>query len=186
MAAKQRGEKKTARRRRSRRRNVRLQAAPAPKISRYLHGVLMETSFLKFLGLLIGLWLLSAAGIYRAERGVEGTSILSYGNALYWGIAAFSTAGIADAPHSSWGQLVGGLWIVAGSAIFFGTIIATVTSYFMRPMQRPVNQIVDTIEYNLENLEDLSVDELALLKETTDTLIDHMEKLKEREAPEDT
>jgi voltage-gated potassium channel len=139
---------------------------------------------LRFLTLLIVLWLIFSAGIYLSERGVEGTSIVSYGRALYWGIAAFSTAGIADAPLSAAAQVIGGIWIVVGSTIFFGTIIATVTSYFMRPLQRPAKQIVDTIEYNLEHLEDLSVEELALLKETTDSLIVHMERLKRRE--EDT
>jgi len=38
------------------------------------------------------------------------------------------------------------------------------------------------IEYNLEHLEDLSVDELDLLKRTADNLILHMERLKKREA----
>jgi voltage-gated potassium channel len=48
----------------------------------------------------------------------------------------------------------------------------------MRPMQRPHKKIIDTIEYNLEQLEDLSIDELDLLKETVDTLITHVEHLK--------
>jgi voltage-gated potassium channel len=114
--------------------------------------------------LLILLWLGFSASIYLAESGVEGSSIQSYGNALYWGIAAFSTAGIADAPISSAAQLLGGVWIVLGSVLFFGAIVATVTAYFM--------------EYNLEQLEDLDIDELDLLKETVDTLIVHVERLK--------
>jgi voltage-gated potassium channel len=51
----------------------------------------------------------------------------------------------------------------------------------MRPLHRPVKQIIDTIEYNLEQLDDLSIDELDLLKETTDLLILHMEHLKKQE-----
>jgi len=51
----------------------------------------------------------------------------------------------------------------------------------MRPLQRPVRQIVETIEYNLEQLENLSIEELDLLKETTDSLILHMENLKEKQ-----
>ena len=98
---------------------------------------------------------------------------------MYWGIAAFSTAGIADTPSSGLAQVIGGIWIVLGSVIFFGTLVATVTAYFMRPLHRPAKQIVDTIEYNLEQLDDLTYDELALLKETTDALILHMERLKE-------
>ena len=116
------------------------------------------------------------------EQGIEGTSISSYGDALYWGVAAFSTAGIADTPISSTGQFIGGLWIVLGSVLFFGTIVATITTYFMRPMQRPHKKIIDTIEYNLEQLDDLTVDELDLLKETVDTLIVHVERLKEKQS----
>ena len=123
-----------------------------------------------------------SAGMYFTEQGIEGTSIHSYGDALYWGVAAFSTAGIANAPVSSNGQIVGGLWIVLGSVLFFGTIVATITTYFMRPMQRPHKKIIDTIEYNLEQLDDLTVDELDLLKETVDTLIGHVEHLKDKQS----
>ena len=130
--------------------------------------------------LLILLWLIFSAGMYFAEMNVEGASISSYGGALYWGVAAFSTAGIADTPLSGIAKLVGGVWIVVGSTLFFGTIVATVTTYFMRPMQRPHKKIIDTIEYNLEQLNDLTVDELDLLKETVDTLIIHVERLKQR------
>ena len=66
-----------------------------------------------------------------------------------------------------------------GSVLFFGTIVSTVTTYFMRPLHRPAKQIIDTIEYNLERLDDLSIDELDLLKDTMDALIIHMEQLKE-------
>ena len=59
--------------------------------------------------------------------------------------------------------------------------MATVTTYFMRPMQRPAKKIVDTIEYNLEQLNDLTIDELDLLKETVDTLIIHVEHLKKQQ-----
>lgn len=130
--------------------------------------------------LLIVLWLTFSAGLYLAEQGIEGASIDSYGKALYWGVAAFSTAGIADTPISSVAKLIGGLWIVLGSVLFFGTIVATVTTYFMRPMQRPHKKIIDTIEYNLEQLDDLTVDELDLLKKTVDTLIIHVEHLKKK------
>jgi len=119
--------------------------------------------------------------LYFAEIGIEGATITSYGDALYWGIAAFSTAGIADTPQSDTAQLIGAIWIVIGSVIFFGTIVATVTTYFMRPMQRPAKKIVDTIEYNLEQLNDLTIDELDLLKETVDTLIIHVERLKKKQ-----
>ena len=139
--------------------------------------VMIHTPVIKMAFLLLTLWVLFAAGLYFAERGAEGTTITSYGRALYWGIAAFSTAGIADMPVNGISEIIGGLWIILGSMLFFGAIVATVTAYFMRPLQRPVKQIIDTIEYNLERLDDLSVEELEVLKETTDTLIEHMERV---------
>jgi len=150
------------------------------RFKRFIKDIYVHTPFIKMIFLLIVLWLIFSSAMYIAERGVDGASINSYGEALYWGVAAFSTAGIANAPISSIGQLVGGLWIVIGSVLFFGTIVATVTTYFMRPMQRPHKKIIDTIEYNLEQLNDLTLDELDLLKETVDTLIVHVEHLKEK------
>ena len=127
-------------------------------------------------------WLVFSTAIYLAEQGVEGSSINSYRYALYWGIAAFSASVIAGAPVSGLAQLLGGVWIVVGSVLFFGTIVATVTGYFMRPLQRPHKKIIETIEYNLEQLDDLSLDELDLLKETIDTLIIHVEHLNAKKA----
>ena len=117
----------------------------------------------------------SAVGPQRLE-----SYLATVTEALYWGVAAFSTAGIAEAPRGGLSQLIAGVWSILGSILFFGTIVATVTAYFMRPLQRPAHQIVDTIEYNLEQLEDLSLEELELLKHTTDALIEHVERLKQQ------
>jgi len=152
------------------------------RLKRFIKDISAHTPFLKMIFLLIVLWLLFSSAIYLAEQEIVGTSINSFGEALYWGVAAFSTAGIANAPLSGFGLFAGGLWIVIGSVLFFGTIVATVTTYFMRPMQRPHKKIIDTIEYNLEQLDDLTVDELDLLKETVDTLIVHVEHLKEKQS----
>jgi voltage-gated potassium channel len=152
------------------------------RLKRFIKDVTTHTPIVGMIFLLVLLWLAFSAVLYLAESGVEQATIASYPDALYWGIAAFSTAGIADTPQSGLALLVGGTWIVVGSILFFGTIVATVTSYFMRPMQRPGKRIIDTIEYNLEQLDDLSVDELDLLKETVDTLITHVEQLKEKHA----
>jgi voltage-gated potassium channel len=151
------------------------------RFKRFSKDILLHTPFIKMVILLLVSWLVFSAGLYWLESSEKGTTIHSYGNALYWGIAAFSTAGIADTPKSSLAQLLGGLWIVIGSTLFFGTIVATVTTYFMRPLQRPGKRIIDTIEYNLEQLNELDLEELELLKETVDTLIIHVEKLKCRQ-----
>ena len=156
------------------------------RFRRFVSDVAVHTPFTRMVLLLVALWLVFSAGFFFAESGSEGSSIRSYGDALYWGVAAFSTAGIADTPVSGMAQLVGGLWIVIGSLLFFGTIVATVTGYFMRPLQRPGKRIIDTIEYNLEQLEELSIEELDLLRETVDALIEHVERLKARHLAQTT
>jgi voltage-gated potassium channel len=149
---------------------------------KFIRDVIVHTPVIRMAVLLVVLWMLFAAGIYFGEQGAEGTSITSYGKALYWGIAAFSTAGIADMPVTGVSEVIGAIWIIVGSLLFFGAIVATVTAWFMRPLQRPSKQIVDTIEYNLEQLDDLSIEELELLKDTTDALIEHVEHLKVKHA----
>lgn len=156
----------------------RKQRTLAWRYKKFFKDVLVHTPVVKSILLLVALWLLFAEALYLSEIGSEATSITTYGNALYWGIAAFSTAGIADRPVTGAGELIGGVWIVIGSMLFFGAIVSTITAYFMRPLQRPAKQIIDTIEYNLEQLDDLSIEELELLKETTDALIENMERLK--------
>jgi len=150
------------------------------KTQNFLRDMVLYTPIIKMTLLLVVSWMIFSAGIYFGETGAEGTTITSYGKALYWGVAAFSTAGIADMPVNGISELIGAIWIVVGSVLFFGAIVATVTAYFMRPLQRPSKQIIDTIEYNLEQLDDLTVEELELLKQTVDTLIEHMAKLKEQ------
>ncbi len=152
------------------------------RFKRFIRDVSLHTPFIKMIILLIILWVGFSAGLYLAERTADGAAITSFAEALYWGIAAFSTAGIADTPQSNIAQLVGGIWIIVGSVLFFGTIVATITAYFMGPMQRPAKRIIETIEYNLEQLDDLTIDELDLLKETVDTLIIHVERLKEKQS----
>lgn len=152
------------------------------RFKRFIKDISIHTPFTKMVLLLIVLWLLFSTGVYLAEQGIEWTPIHSYGDALYWGVAAFSTAGIADKPISGAAQIIGGLWIVIGSVLFFGAIVATITTYFMRPMQRPHKKIIDTIEYNLEQLNDLTPDELDLLRKTVDTLIVHVERLKKKQS----
>ena len=149
---------------------------------RYVKSTLQETYLPYFTLVLVLSWLLFATALYFAERQTEDPVILTFGEALYWGVAAFSTAGIADTPASPLSRLIGGLWIVVGSVIFFGIIVASVTGFFMRPVKHPLRRLINLIEYNLEHIQDLTVEELDLLKETTDALIQHVEKTKEEHA----
>ena len=150
------------------------------RFRKFIGQIVNRTLFLQMVALLASLWLVFAAAMFLVERGVEGSPIRSYGDALYWGIAALSTAGIADSPATGASKLIGGAWIIIGSVLFFGIIVSTVTAYFMRPVQRPSDQIIESIEQSLEELDQLSIEELDLLKETVDTLIEHVEHIKSR------
>jgi voltage-gated potassium channel len=151
------------------------------RMRRFAADLRRYTPITSMVALLVLLWLVFATAVYLAERGSPGAVLHSYGDALYWAVAAFSTAGIADTPSSGLAKLFGGIWIVIGSLLFFGTIVAAVTGYFLRPLQRPHKRIIETIEYNLEQLEELELEELDLLKDTVDSLINHMEELKSRQ-----
>ena len=76
--------------------------------ARFIKSVYVRMPFTKMVFLLVVLWLIFSAGVYFAERDLEGASINSYGEVLYWGGAAFSAAGIADAPVSATAQLIRG------------------------------------------------------------------------------
>jgi voltage-gated potassium channel len=156
----------------SRKAGVRLRLVPRmPSILIFLKDLIVHTPFLQMFILLIFVWLGLSAGVYFADHNADGTSIITYGDALYIGIAGFSTSGIAAMPVTPVGKVFCALVMVLGSAIFFGAIVSAVTVYFMRPLQRPKKQLISTIEYNLGQLEGLSVEELELLKETTANLI---------------
>ena len=150
------------------------------RFRRFIAEIVNRTLFLQMTGLLAFLWFVFATAMFAVERDTAESSIRSLGDALYWGIAALSTAGIADTPVSGTAKLIGGTWIIIGSVLFFGIIVSTVTAYFMRPVQRPPDQIIESIEYSLEELDQLSLEELDLLKETIDTLIEHVEHIKSR------
>lgn len=166
--------------RRRRRPTRRLRIAPnIPGTIRFLKVIVTQTPFVPMISLVIILWLLFSTGFYFAEHGDSGSGIDHYGDALWWGLVAMTTMGTASIPVTGTGYIVGGIWAVLGVIVFWGTIIASVTSYFLHPRQRPTRQLISTIQYNLEQLEDLSLDELELLKETTDGLINaHIVRLK--------
>jgi voltage-gated potassium channel len=156
---------------------------PHIKSRRFVQDITAHTPFIRMVAYLLILWFMFSLAIFYIESRVADSPIRSLGDALYWGVAAFSTAGIADTPTTGMAKAVGGVWIVIGSMLFFGTIVATITTYFARPMQRPHRKIIETIEYNLEQLGDLELDELDLLKETVDALIEHVERIKSNQRP---
>lgn len=165
--------------RRIRKPKRRLRIAPnVPAGMKFLRIIITQTPFVPMLSILTVLWLLFSAAFYFAEH-TANPDVSSYGQALWWTMAAVETMGTPFKPITTAGELIGGIWAMFGVMLFWGTIVASVTVYFARRKEGTLKQIVSTVEYNLERLDDLSLEELELLKETTDRLIDVQIKKRE-------
>jgi voltage-gated potassium channel len=64
-------------------------------------------------------------------------------------------------------MIIGSIWSIFSTIAFFGVIIATIYAYFMLPRRRPSREIIGALQYNLEQLDNLSIDELEVLRDTT-------------------
>ena len=166
--------------RRRRRPRMRLRMVPnVPAFLRFFWDIVHRTPLIQILSVLIVAVLLLALALYLIEGGVN-EHLDSYDEALWWCITGMQTMGSPYHPVTSAGKAVGLLGVLVVTLGFWGTIIATVTAYFMLPSRRPSKEIVGIVQYNLEKLEDLSLEELEILKETTVGLIDaRIERVKE-------
>ena len=166
----QKGDKVLRIRRRRPRRRLRI-APDIPGVFRFIKRMTTETPLIPLTLALIGLWLLFSLGVYLAERDVN-EQINSYGYALWWSFTAMQTQGAnAPGPITAVGMLIGSIWSILSTIAFFGVIIGTLYAYFMLPRRRPSREIIGALQYNLEQLENLSVDELELLRDTTERIV---------------
>ena len=166
-------------RRRPRRR---LRIAPnIPAVFRFLRDIATKTPLIPLILTLAGLWLLVSWGIYLAERGVN-EQITSYGYALWWSFTAMQTQGAnAPGPITTPGIIIGLIWSIFSTIAFFGVIIGSLYAYFMLPRRRPSREIISAIQYNLEELDNLSAEELEALRDTTVRIIDaQINRVKEK------
>ena len=152
-----------------------------PGVLRFLKDVATKTPFIPLLFILVALWLLASWGIYLAEHKVN-EQISSYAYALWWSFTAMQTQGAnAPGPITTAGMIIGAFWSIFSTIAFFGVIIGTLYSYFMLPRRRPSRELIGAIQYNLEELDHLSIDELEALKETTARLVNaQISRLKEK------
>lgn len=151
----------------------RLRLAPSiPGIFRFLGDMATKTPLIPLIFTLVVLLLLCSLGIYLAERGVN-EQITSYGYALWWSFTAMQTQGAnAPGPITTPGIIIGAIWSIFSTIAFFGVIIGSLYAYFMLPRRSPSREIISAIQYNLEELENLSTDELEALRDTTVRIID--------------
>ena len=158
---------------RRRRRPRRLRIVPnIPGVFRFLRDVTLRTSLIPLLLMLVALLLIASWGIYVFEQ-KENEQFFSYGHALWWSFTAMQTQGAnAPGPLTAGGMIIGAFWSIFSTIAFFGVIIGTLYSYFMLPRRRPSRELISALQYNLDEMENLSDDELEALKQTTAWLVD--------------
>ena len=145
-----------------------------------IREVVFETPFFVMVPILLVLLLLFSAGIYFAENGAVGSNVNSYGEALWDGVVLMTTAGTMSEPVTAAGHVLGAIWTILGCMLFYGTIIASasayfllpISSYFLLPRRGSQAKLVGTIQYNLGRLEELSLKDLEALKNETVDIID--------------
>ena len=152
-----------------------------PAVFRFLRDIATKTPLIPLIVALAGLWLLFSWGIYLVERGVN-EQITSYGYALWWCFTAMQTQGAnAPGPVTTPGIVIGAIWSIFSTVAFFGVIIGSLYAYFMLPRRRPSRELISAIQYNLEELENLSMDELETLRDTIARIVDaQISRLKEK------
>jgi voltage-gated potassium channel len=99
----------------------------------------------------------AAALIYEFERGVEGSNIASFADALWWAATTITTVGYGDRfPVTAAGRGVAVALMVAGIAVF-GVITASVAAYFVEhdtePQADEIATKLDEISRRLEAIE---------------------------------
>jgi len=158
---------------RRRRHRARLRLIPnIPGVLRFVRDVTTHTPMVPLMLMLIALWLISSLGVYLVERDVN-EQLSSYTNTLWWSFTAMQTQGAnAPGPITIAGMIIGGFWSIFSTIAFFGVIIGTLYAYYMLPRRRPSQELIGAIQYNLDEMEHLSVDELETLKATISRLLD--------------
>ncbi len=143
-----------------------------PAIFRFLRDMTTKTPLIPLVLTLATLWLVFSLGIYLAERDVN-DQIDSYGYALWWSFTAMQTQGAnSPGPITTLGIVIGSIWSIFSTIAFFGVIIGSFYAYYMLPRRHPSREFINAIQYNLEELENLSTDELEALRDTTVRIID--------------
>ncbi len=163
-----------------RKRRLRLRLLSWRELIGVIKEVVFETPFFVMVPILLVLLLLFSAGLYFAENGAVGSNVHSYGEALWDGVVLMTTAGTMSEPVTAIGHVLGAIWTIAGCMLFYGTIIASasayfllpISSYFLLPRRGSHAKLVGTIQYNFGRLEELSLKDLEALKNETISIID--------------
>ena len=142
-----------------------------PGIIRFFGDIIHETPLVPLFFVLIVIFLISSLGIFLAEQPVN-SQFDTFGHTLWWSFTAMQTQGAnSPGPITPLGMTLGAIWSIIGTVVFFGVIIAAFYAYYVDPKRRPSKVIIDALQYNLEEIDNLSVDELGVLKDTVINMV---------------
>jgi voltage-gated potassium channel len=105
------------------------------------------------LGVAVALVLACAGVMTVVERGADGSTIQSFGDALWWAVSTVSTVGYGDAvPTTMAGRGIAYVLILLGIALF-SLVTANLASFFIEREQRLEGDKLDEVLRRLERLE---------------------------------
>ncbi|MFQ5872459.1 MAG: two pore domain potassium channel family protein [Dehalococcoidia bacterium] len=154
-----------------------------PGLVHFARVILTETPLVLMLAIVVLLTAIVAALLFAVERNAN-EHVDTYLDTVWWAMSSIQTQGNTWRPETFWGSVIGGAWTVIGTVLFWGAIIASVTVFFLRRRERTEREIISTIKGNLDDLENLSLQELELLKESADNVINlQIQQAKARSQP---
>ena len=124
----------------------------------------------------------AALAVLEAERDVEGATITTFGDALWWTITTISTVGYGDRyPVTVEGRVVAGALMVAGIALL-GVVTASIASWFVENLRRVESDVSDDLEEVAEDVERTEVQLAQVLAElrTISARLDALERDRSR------
>ena len=146
--------------------------APLVEAFRLFRDISTQTPILWFLSALLVLVILGPIPVWLFERTAADADMDSYWVGLWWGVSAFTTVGHSGiSVETTGGRVFGSVFTALSVGLFFGSVIAAVSSYFILTWRTPKRQLVDTINYYLQRVEELSVEELEDLEDMTRGLL---------------
>ncbi|MFC2122724.1 hypothetical protein ACFLRP_03465 [Bacteroidota bacterium] len=165
---------------RVKRRSLRIRRITLQEIFGVIREIILDTPFIFMAPILVILLLLFSAGIYFAEVNAPTSNVHSYGEALWDGVILMTTAGAMSEPVTAAGHILGGIWTVVGCLLFYGTIIASasayfllpVSSYFLLPRRGKKEQAIGLIQYKFGSIGTLTANQLVSLRNDTNAIID--------------
>ena len=146
--------------------------APLVEAFRLVRDLATQTPLLWFLLALLVLVIIGPVPVWLFERTAADPDMTSYWVGLWWAVSAFSTVGHSGVSvETAGGRIFGSIYTVLSVSLFFGSVIAAFSSYFILTWRTPKRQLVDTINYYLQRVEELSVEELEDLEDMTRGLL---------------